>query len=121
MHSFAHGETIVIYHRTPREIAGVKQYDTFGNVLYDEVAETVLGATVWPHVFLRRDLEVAQNQDRTTMTYTLALPDDNIVVLPVDRIVWRGRSYEVRGEMEQSTNMVTGTHCNTVSMNRVEG
>jgi len=117
MHSFAHGETIVIVHRVPKLVAGVKQFDSFGNLIYDEVRVTVSGAVVWPQA----NTETPQNVERSSTTYYVALPDDSLAVLPVDRIEWRSHSYEVQGEMEQNTNMATGTKANTFAMKRVQG
>lgn len=117
MHAFGRGETVMLHHRFQRKVSGVKQYDGYGNVIYDEEIITVRGAVVWPQA----NTETPQNQERSSTTYYVAMPDDSLVVDAVDRIVWRGKSYEVQGEMEMNTNMATGTKCHTFAMNRVEG
>ena len=116
MHAFERGETLLLHHRYPRKLLGEIQYDDYGNVVYDEEIFTVRGAVVWPQTAA----EVRQSQERTSMTYFVALPD-GIDVDAVDRVVWRGKSYEVQGELEMNTNPATGTKCNTFVMNRVEG
>lgn len=117
MHSFARGENLVIVYRTARRVAGVPAEDAWGNTVWNETRANVSGAVVWP----TSDVETPQDQERTSMSYTVVLPDDNIMIDAVDRIEWRGKSYEVQGELEQNTNMATGTKANAFKMTRVEG
>lgn len=117
MHSFLRGETIVIVYRKARRVAGVPAEDTWGNTIWDETRTTVPGAVVWP----TSDVETPQDQERSSISYTVVLPNDSLMIDAVDRIEWRGKSYEVQGELEQNTNMATGTKANAFKMNRVEG
>jgi hypothetical protein len=116
MHAFGRGETLLLHRRFPRVLAGVKQFDAYGNLIYDEEIIVCNGAVVWP----QSDTEVPQNQERTSMTYFVALPD-GFTVDAVDAVTFRAKKYEVRGEIEMNTNPVTGTQCNTFAMFRVEG
>lgn len=116
MRTFARGETIALHRRVPRRVAGELVFDAYGVLVTDEVIETITGVAIWPST----NVETPQNQERTSATYTLVLPDE-IVVDAVDHVVWRGKSYELRGELEYNTQPNTGTRAHTVQMVRVEG
>lgn len=116
MRAFPHGETILIHVRTPRKVGGVVQRDDYGMVLYDASIVTVRGAVIWPS----SSSEFDQSVERTVTTYTVILPDGFTVDAP-DRVVWRGKSYEVAQETETYSNPVTGHSVNQFNMTRVEG
>lgn len=116
MRTFSRGETIVVNRRVPRYEGGRYVSDVYGVLINDVVSTTYTGVAIWPS----SNTEVGQNQERTSATYTMALPD-HIDVDAVDYVTWRGKDYELRSELEFNTNPNTGTRAHTVAMVRVEG
>lgn len=116
MHAFGLGETIMIHARTPVTSGGELVRDDYGMVQYQEEIVTCRGAVIWPNSASEFD----QSVERTVTTYVVVLPD-GFFVEAVDRVVWRGLSYEVANEVEMYTNPMTGKRCNQFNMTRVEG
>lgn len=116
MRAFGRGETIVVNRRVPRREGGQFIYDVYGVLINDIVKDTVTGVAIWPS----SNTETGQNQERTSASYTMALPD-HVDVDAVDFVTWRGKDYELRSELEFNTNPNTGTRAHTVAMVRVEG
>lgn len=113
---FPNGETLTLVRRVPKVISGDTQYDDYGNVLYVETTQTVVGCPVWPNTAT----EVTQSVDRTNTRVTAMLPPD-VLVDAVDAVRWRGKEWEIEGEAEYYRNPHTGTDLQTILMARVEG
>jgi hypothetical protein len=63
---------------------------------------------------------VTPTQERSRLALTVLLPQ-TVTVDAVDRIVWRGKEYEVEGETEPFQSPFTTTKLHTLTMYRVEG
>lgn len=116
MRAFERGETILLHARTPRRSGGSLVRDAYGMVQYDAEIIPIRGCVIWPN----SASESQQGNERTVTTYTVVLPD-GFTVDAVDKIVWRGKSYEAEQEMEMHTNPMTGSTCQQVNMTRIEG
>lgn len=108
---FPGGETLTL-----RRMRPTGQRDAYGALVMAAHDETVTGAVVYP----QSSSEVSTNQERSRLALTVVLPQ-TVSVDAVDRIVWRGKEFEVEGEAEPYQSPFTSTKLQTLTMYRVEG
>lgn len=113
---FGNGEMLQLHRRVPRRVAGELVTDGYGNIIYEDRIEIIIGVAVWP----QSATETRQNQERSSINYMVVVPA-SIIIDAVDRITWRGKMFEVVGETERNRNPMTGSAVNSFVMNRVEG
>lgn len=113
---FPGGEQIILRRFSPRVVDGVRQTDAYGVLVMESHDEIITGAAIWPN----SSTEVLQGQDRTRIAYQVLLPA-TVAVDAVDRIVWRGREYDVEGEPERYQSPLTPRQLQVLLMYRVEG
>ena len=108
---FPGGETITLRRMRP---TGTR--DVYGALVMAPHDETVAGTVIYP----QSSSEVAQGQERSRIALTVVLPP-TVTVDAIDRIVWRGKEYEIEGEPEPFQSPFTSTSLQTLTMYRVEG
>lgn len=121
---FAAAESLTLYIRTPRMLAGTPIRDAYGVVQYDQTTRVITGVAIWPLGTQRSSLSTGENRtetfDRTDTSYTAAIPPD-VNVAAIDRAEWKGKIWEVEGESDRYSNPFTGAALQTIRLNRVEG
>lgn len=113
---FPGGEQIILRRVVLDRDGGERQVDAYGVLLTRTEDEIITGAAIWPS----SSTEVAQNQERSRIAYTVLLPAE-VSIDTVDRVVWRGREYDIEGEPQRYQSPFTDTALQTVQMYRVEG
>jgi hypothetical protein len=108
---FPGGETLTLRRMRP---TGAK--DLYGALIMAAHDEAVTGAAIYP----QSSSEVIAGQERSRLALTVVLPH-TVTVDAVDRIVWRGKEFEIEGEPEPFQSPFTPTKLQTLTMYRVEG
>jgi hypothetical protein len=108
---FPGGETITLRRMRP---TGTR--DAYGAIVLAAHDQSVSGVVIYPS----SASEVRQGQERSRTALNVVLPP-TVTVDAVDRIVWRGKEYEVEGEAEPFQSPFTSTKLQTLTMYRVEG
>lgn len=120
MRTLPKGETLTLRRRTPRRDSGGELVtDAYGMAQWDEHAETVVGAAVWPLGGTGAEIDI--NVERTYRSYTVVLPEGVALPDAVDAVTWRGMSWEVLGEAQYHHNPFTGASLVMFTINRREG
>lgn len=108
---FPGGETVTL-----RRMKPTGERDAYGAIIFAPHDETVEGLVIYP----QSSTEVIVSQERSRNALTVLMPQ-TVEVDAVDRIIWRGKEYEVEGEVEPFQSPFTSTRLQTLTMYRVEG